>query len=73
MLEVLPRYKANLRIRDEKYVVSYGVEFAFIDSENKQIITTHNFTRGMRKHLHYVVEHYGYELVLGHDRRRSKK
>jgi hypothetical protein len=56
------RYKDNLRQLDDS-IYSYNTEVAHIDDTHRRVYELGYWSRTTRKHVRYVADHYGYELV----------
>ena len=62
MSDELKRYKKNLKIEGDK-VLSYGTHVATIDRENKRLLQSKSWSQTTTKHINYVAEELGLELV----------
>ena len=61
-MTILNRYKQNLGV-DHQFVYSYKTKVGKFDHINKQIIVDEYWSMTTSKHINYVANEYGYEVI----------
>lgn len=66
-MATLKKYKQNLEV-DNKYVYSYETKVGKFDHVEKQIIVDEYWSMTTSKHINYVANEYGYEVIRKYEK-----